>query len=176
MSDENEKPDLLGFFAEDHRFIKELAKAVRDLIGRPTTTPEQMHHLARLLFALNRLPRPTSGLCIELTLGQRHENDESDHLCLTLDDSRFCLAKVLYIVIDPSVGGDTAAETIFEVEGQSRELVEPSALMGWVEAFRGRIEDPVNELEISDAAESSEFDWEAESSDADWDNLESDYA
>ncbi len=176
MSDENEKPDLLGFFAEDHHFIKELAKAVRDLIGRPATTPEQIHHLAKLLFALNRLPRRTSGLCIELTLGQRHPNGESDHLQLTLDESLFQLGKHLYIITDPTVGGDSTGETVFEVEGQSRELVEPTALMDWVEAFRSRVEHSENELEISDADDSSEFDWEAESSHADWDSLESDYA
>ncbi len=175
MSKESEKLDLLGFFAEDHHFIKELAKAVRDLIGRPATTPEQIHHLAKLLFALERLPRRTPRLCIELTLGQRHANNESDHLRLTLDDTRFCLGKDRYIIIDPSVGGDSAGETIFEVEGQSRELVGPTALMDWVEAFCGRVVDSENELEISDA-DGSEFDWEAGRADADWDDLKSDYA
>ena len=175
MSDDTAPPDLLGFYMEDHHFLMELASAVRDLMGRPATTPEQIHHLAKLLFALNRLPRRTSGLCIELTLGQRHENGESNHLALTLDDSQFRLEKNLYVILDPAVGGDSSGETVFEVDGQSREQVEPTALMDWVEEFRGRIEDSENRLEISDAAASSKFNWEAESCDADWDKLESDY-
>jgi hypothetical protein len=175
MSGENENSELLGFFAEDRHFIKELASAVRDLIGRPATTPGQIHHLAKLLFALNRLPRPTSGLCLELSLGDSHENGESNHLHLTLDDTTFQLDKTLYIIVDPAVGGDSSSEIYFAVEGRAREITHMTALMDWVEEFRSRVADSESELEISDAADRSAFNWEAESSDADWDKAESDY-
>jgi hypothetical protein len=176
MKADNNDSDILGFFAEDRYFIKQLAKAVRDLVGRPATTPEQMHHLAKLLFALNRLPRRTSGLSIELTIGQRHKNGEGDHLRLTLDDSCLSLARDVYVIIDPSVGGDSAGETVFEVEEQSRELVEPTELMDWVEAFRARVADSGNELGISDAGNGLPFEWGTEGRDEDWEHLDSDYA
>ena len=176
MSEENEQPELLGFFAEDGHFIQALAGAVRHLIARPATTPEQIYHLAKLLFALNRLPRATSGFCIELALGQRHENGESNHLCLTIDNTLFRLEKTCYIILDAAVGGDTTAEVLFEVEGQSRDIIEPTALMDWVEEFSRRVAAPEHDLEISDAEDTSEIDWEAKANDEDWGTLESDYA
>ena len=169
--------ELLGFCTEDRHFLLELQKVVRALISRKTTTAEQIYHLAKLLFALERFPRPTRGIALEFTLGRRHKNGESDHLVLTLDATSFQLETSTWIIPDPAVGGDSAGETVFAVEtGGYREILHPTALMDWVEDLRQRAEDPQQELEISDSEDSSEIDWETEASDADWENLESDYA
>ena len=73
-SEDDEKDELLGFYAEDRHFLPDLNKGIHMLICRSDTSPEQIHHLAKLLLALNRFPRPTKGLSLELTIGLEHAN------------------------------------------------------------------------------------------------------
>lgn len=168
--------DLFGFFVEDRHFLQDLKKAVRKLIRRSTTTPEQIYHLAKLLLALDRFPRPTPGMVLELSLGITHANGEKTYQDLNLDETSFRVGNGAWIIIDPAAGGDSSCDTILEVEvGGYRELMHPTAFAEWVEAFSARVDDPKQSLDISDSEAGSEIDWDAERDDADWGRLDSDY-
>ena len=67
MTDENE--DLFPLFGSFERpLIEEVIKEVRKAFRRADLTAEQMHHLAILLFGLQRLPLATPGVDVH---GQR---------------------------------------------------------------------------------------------------------
>ncbi len=70
--------ELFGLFAEDKLVVERLSDSVGRLLKRDGTTPEQVFHLAKLLHALRRLPLPTEGVAIDLSLGINHANGEMD--------------------------------------------------------------------------------------------------
>jgi hypothetical protein len=171
-------PKLFGLFGEDSLVVDRLRASVRTLIKRAQTTPEQIFNLAKLLYALERLPLPTEGIGIELSLSMHHANGERTCQEITLDGSSFRLSTGAWIIIEPSIGGDSEGETVFEVEiGGFREVAEPAPMvvMDWLDAFDQRVGDLDQKLQISDSADSSCIDWDAESGEAYWDNLDSDY-
>jgi hypothetical protein len=170
--------ELFGLFAEDKLIVEQLSNSVRRLLKRDGTTPEQTFHLAKLLHGFERLALATKGICIELSLGIRHENDEVKCQEITLDDSSFRLSTGAWIIVDPSIGGDSQDENVFEVQvGGFREMAKPAPMvvMDWLDAFDGRASGADQELRVSDSADSSEIDWEAESGKTHWDNPASDY-
>jgi len=176
--DTKEAPELFGLFAEDSFIVERLIKSVQTLIKRDSTTPEQIFLLAKLLHALTRLPLPTDGIGIELSLGIRHANDEMSCQEINLDAHSFRLSNFASIIVAPTVGGDAQSETIFETEVAGfRETAEPRpmAVMGWLNAFDRHIGETDQELQIADSENSSNIDCEAETNESHWNDLESNY-
>jgi hypothetical protein len=168
-------PELFGLFAEDKVIVDRLLDSVRRLIKRDGTTPEQVFHLAKLLHALQRLPLPTEGVAIELSLGMNHENGERDSQGVNLGETSLSLSTTRYVIICPSIGGDSECEDVFQVEvGGFRNVVDSMAVDEWLDAFDRRVTAD-QELEISDNSDSSGIDWGAESGEAYWDRLDSEY-
>lgn len=170
-------PEWFGLFAEDSLIVERLIKSVQALIKRNGTTAEQIFHLAKLLHALRRLPLPTDGICIELSVGIRHENNERSSQDILLDSQEFRLSNHAYIIIDPKVGGDSEGRTIFEAQvGGFREAEEPHpmAVMDWLDNLDQRIEADET-LDISDSEDSAGIDWDAETGEKYWEGLDSEY-
>ncbi len=177
LEEEDPREDLLGFYMEDRHFLKELRKDVQKLIEREDTTQEQIHHLAKLLLAIDRFPRPTKGVALEMSVGVEHANGEKSFQDLYLDDHSFRVGNGAWVIVDESIGGDSTGETILEVEvGGNRELLHPTAFADWVDAFGDRVKDSNQRLEISDLGDGSEIDWDVEGDESDWEKLGSDYA
>jgi hypothetical protein len=175
-AEDDAKEKLLGFYGEDRHFLLELKRAIRKLIHRSDTTPEQIYHLAKLLLALDRLPRPTRGLALELSLGLEHANGEKSCQDLYVDETSFRVGNSAWIITDPAVGGDSRSDTILDVEiGGYRELLHPTAFADWVAEFARRVADSDQKLGISDLKSGSEIDWQAEADESDWEKLGSDY-
>jgi hypothetical protein len=176
-SEDDTKDAFLGFLVEDRHPLLVFKEAVRKLVGRTTSTPEQIYHLAKLLLALDRFPRPTTGFTLELSLGQDDANGEMSCQELHMNESSFRVGRVAWIIIDPSMGGDSKSDNVLEVEvGGYRELLHPTAFSDWAEEFALRVDDPNQTLEISDLESESEIDWDAERDDSDWEKLGSDNA
>ena len=175
--DREDRPELFGLFTEDSLIVERLIKSVQVLIKRQGTTPEQIFHLAKLLHALKRLPLPTDGICIEMSVGIRHQNNESSSQDILLGNREFRLSNSAYIIIDPRIGGDSEGHTIFDAEvGGYREAAEPypMTVMDWLDVFDQRIEADET-LDILDFGDSAGIDWHAETGEKYWEGLDSEY-
>src|SRR5438128_4675699 len=110
MSDEPTSPEpddneaLFPLWGMDRGLIETLARLIRKLIHRNEATAEQLHHLAVLLFALERLPLVTPGVDVTLTLSYRTESD-MNYQSIDLDGSSFSLSSG-GSVYTPNVGTD----------------------------------------------------------------------
>jgi hypothetical protein len=177
-SERGDSPPIFGMFCEDKIIADRLLASVRSLIRREGVTAEQIYHLAKLLFAFGRLPLATQGIGIEVSLCTHHANGERSCQDIFVDGTSFRLGNSRYIIIDPSVGGDSEGETIYEVEvGGFRDMAGPSPMvvMDWLDAFDQRIREPHEKLEICDVEDSSALDWDGEHGQDYWDGLRSDY-
>jgi hypothetical protein len=176
QEEEDPSEELLGFYMEDRHYLRELRSAVQKLIEREDTTPQQIHHLAKLLLAIDGFPRPTKGVALEMSLGIEHANGEKSYQDLYVDDRSFRVGNGAWLIVDESIGGDSTSETILEVEvGGYRDLLHPTAFADWVEGFSARVADAEQQLEISDNGDGSEVDWNAKAEESDWEKLGSDY-
>jgi hypothetical protein len=167
-------PEQFGFLIEDRGLVIELAKIVRSLLQRPDITSELISHIGKLLFAMERLPLPTPGISIDLTMTYRF-NDESSFISLFMDDTEFRLSRGGY-VYDPAVGGDSYSENVFEVEvGDFRSSVELSEVSDWLDEFKRRALDKEQEIEVEFSGDDSQIPWDEELEADYWDNLNSEY-
>lgn len=166
------RADLFGFVSSDRQYILELMHGVRVLIGRESTTPKQLLGLAKLLFALGRLPRPTNGIDLYLSLGQKFKNGESRHMVLKLSEIAFELETAAF-EIRGNYGGDSSCSFPVQVEvGGFRHAEGPMAFAYWVSSFVEWAEDPAEVLTLEDGKANAAIDWDATGSDNDWDQVE----
>lgn len=128
--------EIFGLVLEDKPLIERLVGCVRTVIARPDVSAYQVHKLAELLFALERLPAPTPHVDVGLDVGRRLENGESRSWELHLDSDEFRLHHHAYVILDPRMGGDSLSSALFEAYvGGARTMENPNAVLIWLEAF-----------------------------------------
>jgi hypothetical protein len=80
--------ERFGFLQEDRQMIQDLIAGVRRTLKRKSITPQQICGLGKLLHGLERLPRPTSGIDITVTIGSTTP-DDSNCQSIGLSESSF---------------------------------------------------------------------------------------
>jgi hypothetical protein len=164
--------DLFSFLIEDQHVVAQLIAAVRSLLQRPELSPQTIAGIGVFLFALERLPIPTPGICATLSLDYEL-NQERDWISIEFENDRFLLGKGLH-TYDPGVGGDTHSEIILEVglgyrEGDTFEAV------SFAESFASCAEDACREVSIDQNADEPFDDWELPTDPGAWGRLDSEY-
>ena len=109
------------------------------------------------ILAIERLPRPTSGVLVELgyeTAGSPG-NWGWAQIAITESEVRASIGEHFY---DPAVGGDTESETSFSASIGDKHSY--GDLEDWLEHAKGIAEFGI--LEVSDQSESDLIDWEAD--------------
>lgn len=170
--DVEEDEELFGFLIEDQQVVERLVDAVRSLLQRPELSPRTIASLGPLIFALERLPLPTPGLCATLTL--RYElNRESDWVSIDISDDRIALDKGFH-TYDPGVGGDTHSEIILEV-GLGWRDGDTFQAMEFADYFAQCAEDPSRDVSVTIHSDELFTNWDLESNSDAWGRLDSEY-
>ena len=111
MAEEEEPESLFPLIGNLERpVIEQVIQAVRALFRRDDITAEQIHHLAVLLFGLERLPTATPGIDVTLILSSRGETEMSYH-SIDLDGETFSLSTG-GSVYDPNIGSDSFSDDL----------------------------------------------------------------
>ncbi len=161
--------NLFGFDPTEACIVTEMVQVVRSLLTREDVTPEQIYHLAKVLFALERLPLPTPGVDVGFTLGYKH-GGESFGQSLTVSESAFVLGTGAYILGE--AGGDTCSEITFEVHLGSCSYFENwFALSGWAESIKEMAADGGADLDVWSLGDDEKIDWDDEPDEEAWDLL-----
>ena len=112
------RPDHLSLAGEgfpltedDFRGTRAIAKLLRSRLAM--MTPAELRSLAALLLALERLPCETPGVDISLTLSQPNLDGNYGWADLYISQTEFRLGIGEHFY-DPSVGGDTESQTLYE--------------------------------------------------------------
>ena len=168
-SDETE--DLFPLFETDRGLVDSLVKMVRKLIHRGDITPEQIHHLAVLLFGLERLPLATPGVGIELSLSDRTEND-MNYQSISLDESSLSLSTG-GSVYTPGAGSDTFGEDLLLAEVSGYRRNGSMSFREWIVDFKSRIES--DEVTLSLNSGECDVDWSQEPDEAAWERAAKQY-
>jgi hypothetical protein len=165
MPHESDESDDLFPLTEsmDREMIAYLVKAIRHCFRRPDITAEQIHNLAILLFAVERLPLATPGVNGDLTLSYRH-GKESNFQSIHIDGSTLSLSSGGY-AYSPDVGGDSYGDEVLMVETGGFREVKTTQLVEWLAAFESRLED----AEIKISLDEAEVDWDDEPDETAWD-------
>jgi len=177
QDDESEQPEGGGHFAfqmEDRDLVEQLIAAVRLLFHRKRLIPAHAHRVAVVLLALDRLPLPTEGVDISLSLSRR-VSEELSYQTLHISEDSFRL-DAGGSVYSPEVGSDSYGDDLFEVEvGGGRTDPDWMAIADWLDQFRGRAEDEESELDFEWNGDESQIDWESgEPTEQRWDMLNND--
>lgn len=163
--------ERFGFLVEDAWPIGELVTGIRNALMRKSITPQQISGLGKLLHGLQRLPRATPGIYIEVTIGS-NTPDHISYQSITLSDSVFELASG-GSEYTPNVGSDSYTSFQFLVEvGGFRENIEVAEVYNWVCGFIESLCDQDTELRINDLEEGSVIDWDEKTPEDDWDYLD----
>ena len=163
--------DIYGLTQDDKPIVDQLIDCVRKLIARPDIDAQQIHGLAQLLWALQRLPARTPDVHIYLSLGRRYENSESRHWVLELGNNEFRLESASYIIIIPEMGGDGLSDTIFEAEvGGYRSAEDPYAIVSWLEEFEAACTNLEETIRVDNYGDDP-IDWSSEPDPDIWDRL-----
>ena len=155
--EEENDSNLFSFYRSEQDLVSEVNSIIRSLLTRPDITPRQISQIGRFLFALERLPRITPGISMEVTLVYRC-NNETTYESVSLDEDSFRLSSG-GSAYDPSVGGDSFSSTTLEVGVGWRD--EPWTwveVADWLERFRGVVNDSEYDIEISVYGDES-VDW-----------------
>jgi hypothetical protein len=154
----------------DRPLVEEITKAVRNCFRRSDITAEQIHHLAVLLFALERLPLATPGVHVSLTLSYRGENEMSCQ-SIDLDESSFTLSTG-GSVYDPSVGTDSYGDDVLMVEVGGFRDAKWMQFVDWLSGFKNRLEDAEIKTDLDD---SSNIDWSEGPDESAWERAAKQY-
>ena len=124
---------------------------------------------------LERLPRITSGIGIELSL-TAHQGENWTSQSVHLDEETFFLdtAESIY---DPAIGSDYSSWRAFEVDAWgNRSDTDYLSLVAWFEGFAMRLADPEIRLEIDNFGDALDLEWEEETPLPDlWNELETEF-
>lgn len=172
MADETDQPEpLFPLIGEIERpLVEKIVQGVRQLFRRKDVTPEQMHHLAVLLFGLERLPLATPGLHAELSLSCRSESAMHYH-SIHLDESTFELLSG-GSVYDPNAGSDSFSTQALMVEIGGVREANAQEMVAWLLGFRERVPDDDIAIEL---AEGCDLDWDVEPDESAWERAASQY-
>jgi hypothetical protein len=172
MEDLSDEDGLLAFLMEDAPIIESLVSSVRSLLQRPELDPQTISEIGIFLFGLERLPAPTPGISMSLTL-QFELNRERDWLCLNIEDDRFVLDKG-FSTYQEGIGSDHYTEIILEV-GEGYREGDTFEAMQYAETFAELATDPSRTISITANADDPFNDWDLESDPDAWGKLDSDY-
>ena len=108
--------EAIRFELEDEEYyaIEIACNTARALLKRPQIKPRQVIGLGNALFALERLPETTEGVCCEFGLTYRSGN-EMRYINFRISDEEFEISKGSS-VYDCSIGGDNYSTTICRIE------------------------------------------------------------
>ncbi len=124
MSERNEQMSLFRFpydmadEEEDGGLIRPVIACARRLLSLPHVTPVQIVGLARVIYALERLPQPTNGVDVEYAFGfrfgQKDDFDETKYLVqITADNISF---STLFRTWNLKTGDDHETNVAFEMQ------------------------------------------------------------
>ena len=177
--DGEEHEELFGFLRPDREWVGELAPLARKLVARPSLTAKDICLLGKLIFALERLPRPTPGVAVRLTLSHHLQRDLS-YQSLALNELGFRMdegASLTHVKAER----ERFNETVFYVEaGGDREQGEEEdapparqddAIEDWLASFRRRVEFPSEMIHLEELGEDQDIDWNEKPDDSVWDQL-----
>ena len=164
--------ELFGFLIEDQQVVEQLIVVVRSLLQRPGLSPQSIAEIGVFLFALERLPMPTPGICATLSLDYEF-NRERDWVSIDISDDRIAFDKGFY-TYEPGIGGDTHSEIILEV-GLGWRDGDTFQAMEFAEAFAQRAEDTSRKVSITIHSDEPFTDWDLESDPHAWGRLDSNF-
>ena len=165
--------ELFAFLLEDSYVIEELLGGIRKVLKRKSLTPRQIVGLGKLLHGLKRLPLPTSGIDVTVSIEHRSSDGNLFYRSLRLSDDSF-EAMSGGADYTPDVGSDSYTGFSFLVEpGGYRDETSITELEDWITSFIASLCDEEEAFEVEDACEDSAVDWEEVQVDKYWDQLES---
>ncbi len=142
--DEDSSPKYMAFDQDDAGLISILSTAIRRLLRRQTSSPDQIVALGRLIYGLERLPYPTPGLNVKLDLVYSF-NGESLFQGIHLTEDELRLGSGGYVQGD--YGGDSYSAEELVVTMDDRD--DQNAL-GWIHSFAERCIDKEFQIRTED--------------------------
>lgn len=163
--------ELFPFRREESFVVDELKGVVRLILQRPTLTGKEVRRVGTVLFALERLPRPTPGVAVGLGVVYRF-NNESTYCELFISESEFRLSGGGN-TYDPAVGSDSYGQTIFEMEtsGFREGSGDSYEVAGWFGSVRELL-NMESKIDIEYLGDDESVDWSDEGSEDFWHELE----
>jgi len=166
--------ERFGFLREDRHHIQELIAGVRRALKRKSVTPQQICGLGKLLHGLQRLPLPTPGINISVTIGSR-TGENLFYQSVELSESSFELSSG-GAEYTPGVGSDSHTSFSFLVEvGGFRDNCMFTEIEDWISGFIKSLCDEDQALKVDDEDEGLALDWHEEAVEDDWDQLDSEH-
>jgi hypothetical protein len=166
--------ELFGFLQEDQSHIQELIAGIRGVLKRKSITARQICGLGKLLQGLQRLPLPTSGVNITVSICSTGPSGSS-YQSLLLSESMF-EASSGGSDYSPNVGSDSYTTFNFLVEvGGYRENVSYTDIEDWVAFFIQSLSEEAQDFEVHDEEESMSVEWQEINTDKYWEQLETEY-
>ena len=155
---EEPKRDCYAFYRSEQIITGSLIGVIRGiLLLRKDVTAHQIALLGKLLFGLERLPRLTPEVSINLTLNYRFNNERSEYT-IRLDKDSFRLDSGGY-VYDPQVGGDSYGSTAMEVGvGWRGDCLEVYEILVWIDSCGETMSSAEYKINIDYHGEET-FDW-----------------
>ena len=159
--------DLFALYADEFSLVEKCEQFARNLLKREELTPQEIVQIAGLLYAFQRLPRPTKGVSVSIAL--RWSNPDGYFLkTISLSEDSFRFENAGWEQGD--FGSDSFGSTILEIEhgwrdGSSYEAFE------WIQSACDNAEDKGYTVEIEGDSDNPP-DWsEEESTGEDWQRL-----
>lgn len=162
--------ELFPLTLEDKVIVDEAVGVVKDVLRRASLSGRDVHRIGKLLFALERLPRSTSGISIGMTVSHR-ANDEMTYRDIFISESVFWM-NTGGSVYTPGVGSDSYSSTVFHVEtGGYRAGTDFYEVSTWADSFRELL-NMTRKVEFEDLDEDAgQIDWDDEGSETYWDEI-----
>lgn len=145
--------DLFPLYPSEAWVYEKIGNIIRSRIAY--CSPDEIVSLARLLYALERIPYSTPGLFIDLSFSSIYRinggYETKYYLCLDFSDNSFRLSKAI-VEYTPKMGSDSSSTTIFEMElGGYRDG--NFEVKDWLSDFQSYCEDKDSNLSISDGSD-----------------------
>ena len=158
LDEEYDRSDLFGFAREEWCIVDSLITSTRRMLGRSDVEPKDVRHLAALLLGLLRLPLPTEGLHVHVSL-EYHYGGSMTGMSLELETGALRLSDVTWE--DYGAGGESWSGVMYEVEtGGYQYAPYPYGVPAWLEAFQDRASDRSYHV-VVDSHSDAELDWDA---------------
>ena len=168
MTEEETESELFPFRLEEKAIVDETIALVRELIRLPSLTPLNLHLAAKLLLALIRLPRPTPGIAIDMTISYRL-NDDLSYRGIFISEDSFRLQSGGSIYT-PGVGSDSYSDDSLEIEISGyRSNVSFYLVSGWIDSCRELLNMSAK-VSFEDLGD-DDVDWDIEDAEDYWDKL-----
>ena len=158
---------LFPFRPDDKATVDEAISLVREVLRLPSLSGYDVHRIGKLLYALERLPRPSPGIAIGLTVSYR-VGDEMVYQDIYVGDSFFYLSSGGSIYT-PGAGSDHHSQRAFEVE------LSGYRSGGDIEDWANRFRETLSlwpDIEISfEELDDDNVEWDTEPAEDYWDKL-----